>query len=308
MQSFRNLKKLATFLRLDKLKRKELYNSPFPLNLPFRIAKKIEKNNLKDPLFLQFVPLKKEKKKQASFTRDPLEEKKFTKGAFLKKYKNRALLITSGCCAMNCRFCFRKSSSQFNNETIELIKEDKSLAEIILSGGDPLSLSNKKLHLLFQQLKQIKHLKRIRIHTRFIIGFPERINKGLLKIFKDTDKQIYIVIHVNHPKELDEEIFKALGKVQKLKIPILTQSVLLKGVNDSIKVLKELFELLIDHAIIPYYLHQLDKIEGASHFEVPVRKGLKLMKELQSLLPGYAIPKYVREIANKESKTILRNL
>jgi KamA family protein len=176
---------------------------------------------------------------------------------------------------------------------------------VLLSGGDPLSLSDDQLGHLLSELGKIPHLNRIRFHTRFPMGIPEGIDDSFIRLLSSCQKQVIFVIHCNHPKEFDDVIFDHLKKIQQLGIPILTQSVLLRGVNDDVLTLKNLFELLIDHGIIPYYLHQLDRVQGAAHFEVAEEEGKLLMNQLNALLPGYAIPKYVREIANQPSKTSL---
>jgi KamA family protein len=185
---------------------------------------------------------------------------------------------------------------------IEAIRDNRSLSEIILSGGDPLSLSNQELEKLIQELNQIPHIKRIRFHTRFPIGIPERIDAELLNMMESTRPQIFFVIHSNHPNEWDQEIQMRLKHIQKLGIPILCQTVLLKGVNDDIDILQQLCEILVDQGIIPYYLHQLDRVLGASHFEVPKEKGRNLITELTARLSGYAIPKYVQEISGEKNK------
>ena len=175
----------------------------------------------------------------------------------------------------------------------------------MLSGGDPLSLTNERLADLINRLSVIPHVQRLRFHTRFPIGIPERIDDGLLNILAVTRLQVYFVIHCNHANELDADIFEALKKVQRLGIPVLSQTVLLKGVNDQVSILKDLFETLSNNGIIPYYLHQLDRVRGAAHFEVDEAIGRQLIAGLSKLLPGYAIPKYVREIPGEPSKTIL---
>jgi EF-P beta-lysylation protein EpmB len=285
-----------------------LQKSHFPLNVPYRLARKIKKNSLDDPIFKQFIPLKDEAIINPQFVLDPVEDTTFCKSQkLLQKYKKRALLLTTSACAMHCRYCFRQN---FSYETVtkgfekelQLIQEDKTLQEVILSGGDPLSLSNKDLKALLISLDKIPHLKRIRFHTRFVIGIPERVDEELLSILHNTKKQIYFVIHCNHPTELDSDIIYYLDKVKKLSIPILCQTVLLKGVNDDKDTMLNLCEQLIDNGIIPYYLHQLDKVQGASHFEVEKSKGLEIISELRKELSGYGVFSYVEEIANKESK------
>ena len=309
-KNFRNLAVLCDFLQLDENQRqKVLRSSHFPLNLPLRLAEKMQKSTLEDPLFRQLVPLIDEKNDSPSFQQDPVSDVHFRKEAkLLHKYKTRALLLLTSACAMNCRFCFRQNfpyerEKKGFEEELKIIADDHSLEEIILSGGDPLSLDNSTLKALFDALNSISHIKRIRIHTRFPIGIPERIDETLLEIFKASQKQLWFVIHTNHPLEIDEAIISALKKVQKLGIPILSQTVLLKGINDDSQTLKELFSILINHGFTPYYLHQLDKVQGAAHFEVEEEKGRALLKTLQSQLSGYAIPKYVKEVPFELSKT-----
>ncbi len=311
-ENFHSLKKLSSFLQWDAEKTEKVLNSPpFVLNFPLRLACKVAKNTLDDPILKQFLPLKEEKVLVPGFSLDPvgdLSAKKESK--LLHKYSGRALLVVSGACAMHCRYCFRKnfpyeSARKDFSKELELIAQDTSLKEIILSGGDPLSLSTIELRKLLLFLEEIPHLERIRFHTRFPIGIPERIDEELLSLLSSIKKQFFFVIHTNHVNELDLDVLHALKKIQKLGIPVLNQSVLLKGVNDSVDILKRLFEKLANHGIIPYYLHQLDRVAGSSHFEVTEDQGKQLMKDLSSQLSGYSLPKYVKEEAGKCSKTII---
>lgn len=285
-----------------------LQHSKFPLNVPGRLVEKMKKGHWNDPLLRQFLPTLEEQKPSPLFVLDPVGDgNSRTKPKLLHKYHGRALLICTSACAMHCRYCFRQhfnyeTEDKLFHEELAQIAKEPSLSEILLSGGDPLSLSDNQLQYLLGKLSEIPHVKRIRFHTRFPIGIPERIDEPFLKLLADCPKQIVFVIHCNHPNEFDEEIFQRLRAVQQLGIPVLTQSVLLRGVNDDVQTLKELFELLIDHGIIPYYLHQLDRVQGAVHFEVSEKEGAQLMEELSILLPGYALPKYVREVAGKLKK------
>ncbi len=314
-QNFTNCSALLDFLEMEASLREEvLINPRFPLNVPMRLAQKMAKNSLDDPLFLQFVPLRAEKNISApGFCTDPVQDATFRKEKrLLQKYEGRALLLTTTACAMHCRFCFRSNFDYLENENffekeLEILEQDSSLSEIILSGGDPLSLSNEQLGHLIQRLALIPHLKRLRFHTRFPVGIPERIDEGFLKILKECRLQTFFVLHCNHPKELDGEIFQALKSIQMLGIPVLNQAVLLKNINDAPETLKELMQLLADHGILPYYLHQLDKVEGGAHFEVEEEKGRELIAQISSALSGYAVPKYVREIPGKTEKTLLLN-
>lgn len=311
-QNYTDWKALADFLNLEEEKRLLiLKNSKFPLNLPVRLAEKIEKNSLEDPILKQFLPLIEENHISKGYIEDPVQDARFRKrGRLLHKYQGRALLVVTSACAMHCRYCFRKNfdyeekKSDFSEE-LEVIRQDHSLSEIILSGGDPLSLSNVALGELIDLLGQIPHLKRVRFHTRFPIGIPERIEQEFLKILENSPLQIWFVVHANHARELDEEVLIALKSIQKLGIPVLNQAVLLKGVNDSVSVLKELFEKLIDSGIFPYYLHQLDRVQGSAHFEVEQKEGTYLLGQLAKELPGYGVPKYVSEIAGEAHKLLI---
>lgn len=300
--NFTKVEDLAKFLDLDLS-----YSSSFPLNLPRRLASKIKKGTFEDPILKQFLPTEAEEKPPLAFLEDPVCDCSFQKTPrLLQKYHGRALLIPTSACVMHCRYCFRQNYPYHANtdflKELEVIRKDPSLHEVILSGGDPLSLSDETLKRLIEALDHVPHLKLLRFHTRFPIGIPERITDTLLEIFKNSRLQIIFVLHINHPSELDEDIFLALRKVSLLGIPILCQSVLLAEVNDDHEVLKTLFLTLVHQGIIPYYLHQLDRIKQGHHFEVPVEKGLELMEKLRGELPGYALPKYVQEIPFESSK------
>jgi EF-P beta-lysylation protein EpmB len=313
-QNFTSWEKLISFLELDRVHELDILKAPhFPLNLPFRLAQKIQKNYMSDPILKQFLPLQKELETPLGFTNDPVGDSPARKaGKLLHKYQGRALLLCTSSCAMNCRFCFRQNfdyETEIKNFDQELawIGNDSSLSEIILSGGDPLSLSNTTLEELTEKLGAIPHLKRLRFHTRFPIGIPERIDEGFLQILRETRLQIFFVVHINHVRELDSDIYSALKKVQKLGIPVLTSTVLLRGVNDQTSILKELFETLANHGILPYYLNQLDRVMGTAHFEVPETEGKELLAQVARSLSGYAVPKYVKEEIGRPSKMVIEN-
>jgi EF-P beta-lysylation protein EpmB len=308
--NFTSLDELSSYLELDENARQLLFKNPaFILNLPRRLASKIQKNCLSDPILRQFVPLIDEEKKTLGFVSDPVGDSLVQcSPKLLHKYNGRALLVSTSACAMHCRYCFRKNypyetqSKGFEKE-LDLLRQDPSIEEVILSGGDPLSLSSESLRELLTKLQSIFHIKRVRFHTRFPIGIPERIDEDFLNCLKDFPFQYWFVVHVNHPLELDADIMIALGKIQTLGIPVLNQAVLLKGVNDSKEVLEALFRKLSNQGIFAYYLHQLDKVQGSAHFEVEESKGLELIHYLETCLPGYAVPKYVRETSGEPSKT-----
>ncbi len=300
--NFTSWQTLANYLELDANAISK--QSTFPLNLPKRLADKCEKGNIEDPILRQFLPSPDEEIAHPGDLRDPVGDQDSQRlPRLLHKYRGRALLITSSACAMHCRYCFRRHfdyarKAPFGDE-LRVISRDTSLSEVILSGGDPLSLPNERLGPLLEALSQIPHIKRIRFHSRFPIGIPERLDEGFCHILEQARPQIIFVIHCNHARELDQDITSALAR---LNVPLLNQAVLLKGVNDDKKSLKDLCEALCDNGIIPYYLHQLDRVEGGRHFEVDPEKGLLLLSELEKELPGYAIPRYVQEVAGEAHK------
>ncbi|MEC8306915.1 MAG: KamA family radical SAM protein [Chlamydiota bacterium] len=310
--NFRERKALADFLALPEGDRQTLSPDPaFPLNLPLRLAQKIEKGNINDPILLQFLPQKKEQESRVGDQIDPVgDAASCTTPRLLHKYHGRALLLCSGACTMHCRFCFRQhypyaeGGTSFEEE-LAAIRSDPSLREIILSGGDPLSLSDPALLSLIHRLESIPHLTLLRIHSRFPLGIPERVTPALREALIHSRLQVIFALHINHPREADPEVMAALSLLREGGIPILSQTVLLKGVNDDVETLHSLFQGLIESGIMPYYLHQLDPVVGASHFRVSPSVGLHLIDKLRNLLPGYALPRYVQEIAGASSKSPL---
>jgi EF-P beta-lysylation protein EpmB len=269
----------------------------------------MEKNNPFCPIFLQFVPLVKEQENHERFLDEPVKDPLFRLAPkYLQKYEGRSLLLATKACAMHCRYCFRQNFS-YETETegffqeLELIRNNQELHEVILSGGDPLSLKNSSLIPLLSELNKIPHLKYIRFHTRTLIADPTRIDETLLKALSELKKRVVFVVHVNHPKELGEDLKACFDHLQKIGIQLLSQSVLLKGINDDLLTLQKLFFGLFDHGVLPYYLHQLDRVQGSFHFEVNPEKGLELIEKLRERMPGYLVPKYVQEIPQKRSKT-----
>lgn len=307
-KNFRKIADLASFLDLNPERLNQ--NPRFPVNVPVRLASKMAKGTLDDPLVRQFVPLLEERSSAPGYSLDPVQDSAFCRSdKLLQKYSGRALLLTTSACAMHCRFCFRQNfdyetAPAFDKE-LELIRNDPTLQEVILSGGDPLSLSDRVLGDLLARLAEIDHIKIVRFHTRFPIGIPERIDPSFLEQFKQFPKQIVFVLHANHPDEFDQDIFDALKQVQLLGIPVLLHSVLLRGVNDDFATLKRLFEICVFHGVIPYYLNLLDKVEGAAHFEVSKEIGCQLLKELRHALPGFAVPRFAQEVPGEKSKSVI---
>ncbi len=310
--NFTRLEPLLDFLQIDVAKREQIAARPaFILNLPQRLAAKMEKNNINDPLFRQFVPLTEEGNQTVGFLPDPVQDRHFQKTKkILQKYHGRALIVASSACAMHCRYCFRQNfpyetEEKGFEEELAYLARDPSLSEVILSGGDPLSLSDGSLSQLFRGLNAISHIKRIRFHTRFPIGIPERIDPSFLDLLASSTQQIIFVVHVNHARELDLDVTEALKKIQALAIPVLNQSVLLRGVNDQPETLLDLSHALLNSGIIPYYLHCLDPVQGAAHFAVSEEEGRQLIRYLQEHLSGFGVPRLAREEPGLSSKRFL---
>lgn len=284
----------------------------FPVLVPESYLRRMEVGNPNDPLLRQVLPVLDEELNPAGFADDPVgDEQARVAPGMLHKYSGRALLIAHSSCAVHCRYCFRRHfpyqeephSVEQWGPALEAIRADTSLKEIILSGGDPLVLSDRRLGLLISQLEEIPHLRRLRIHSRLPIVLPDRITDELCSLLTSTRLRTVFVVHSNHAQELTSDCADAIEKLRVSGIPILNQAVLLKGVNDQIEKLAELCERCVDLGVMPYYLHQLDRVRGASHFEVPIENGRKLIEELRTRLPGYAVPKYVAEIPGEPSKT-----
>ncbi|CRX38997.1 KamA family radical SAM protein [Estrella lausannensis] len=310
--NFTSVDELAAYLQLGEEDRAQLLaKSPFTLNVPERLAAKMAKGTLDDPLARQFFAHTLETKQGEGFLDDPNAESLYTlTGKMLKKYAGRALIVTTSACAMHCRYCFRqnypyeKEKADFEEE-LSGLRSDTSLFEVILSGGDPLSLPDRRLMTLLEGIDAIPHIQLIRFHTRFPIGIPERIDDAFLDLFASINKQIVFVVHVNHARELDSDVLFSLKRIQKLGIPVLSQSVLLKDVNDTVEALEELMLKLSANGIIPYYLHQLDRVRGSQRFEVGDERAIALIGQIRERLPGYAVPQLVREIPGHLHKTPL---
>jgi EF-P beta-lysylation protein EpmB len=311
-QNITKWEQLADHLELDAEQRRQIIvDAKFPLNVPLRLVQKMEKRNLDDPILRQFLPTIAEKVLTADYQVDPVCDVTFQQTSkLLRKYKGRVLLICSSACAMHCRYCFRHNfdydttDKQFEEELV-LIAADPTIHEVILSGGDPLSLPDSILHPLLKALSAIPHISRIRFHTRFPIGIPERIDPPFLDLLQQLRPQVWFIIHSNHAREIDDEVATVLAQVHKSGAVVLNQSVLLKGVNDTTEALQALCERLVDCGIMPYYIHQLDRVQGSAHFEVTESEGKKLIDSLTQQLSGYAIPKYVKEMPGESSKTAI---
>jgi EF-P beta-lysylation protein EpmB len=285
----------------------------FPLVVPRSFLARMEPGNLSDPLLRQVLPLSLETRDVPGFAADAVgDDASRTAPGLLHKYRGRALLIAAGTCAVNCRYCFRRHYP-YGEEPRRLddwepalaaIAADESLHEIVLSGGDPLVLADGRLRQLVARLEAIPHLARLRVHSRLPIVLPDRVTDALLDLLRESRLAPVFVVHANHPHEVVDDCADALRRLVRGGIPTLNQSVLLRGVNDSAEVLAELSERLVNLGVMPYYLHQLDRVAGAAHFEVPVEEGLRIHDELRKRLPGYAVPRYVQEVAGDPYKRV----
>ncbi len=278
--------------------------------------KKIQTGNINDPLLQQVLPLNKENhtKTQNGGLIDPVGDiDALASQGLLHKYHGRALLISTGACAIHCRYCFRRcypyqqysyTGSALDN-VLGYLNKHSEIEEIILSGGDPLILDNEKLGELISKLENINHIHTLRIHTRLPVVLPSRINKGLLNILQSSRFQVVMVIHANHANELHKDEYTKLQLLHQAGITLLNQSVLLKGVNDNSETLITLSKRLFQCKTLPYYLHLLDPVKGAMHFDVNKNKALKIKNQMEKQLPGYLVPKLVQEIAGNKAKTAI---
>lgn len=311
---FGNIEELCQYLNLTDPAYSHLTLPEFPLRVPREFVDRMEKNNLNDPLLKQILPIKDELNVSSGFSLDPVGDlSALTESGVIHKYYGRVLLITTGSCAINCRYCFRKNfpypDAQLNSEklvqAIHYIQSNKDISEVILSGGDPLLLNDRKLFSLIKQLDDIKHIKRIRIHSRIPIVLPSRITHSFCNELSLIKKPIVLVVHSNHQNELNTFVKSACQKLNDCNITLLNQSVLLKDINDSVQQQCELNEKLFSYGVLPYYLHLLDKAKGTSHFEVDQNTALDLMQQIKKQLPGYLVPKLVREQAGALNKIML---
>jgi EF-P beta-lysylation protein EpmB len=312
-EAFTSIEDLCRYLGLntDDMPISKAASKQFAMRVPLSYAASMEKGNPDDPLLRQVLPIEDELIDYTDFNLDPVGDiKAAVQPGLLHKYYGRVLLINAGSCAINCRYCFRRNfpytelqlGKQQESGVIEYIKSDLTISEVILSGGDPLLLSDSRLAQLIQRLEAISHIKRIRIHSRLPIVLPARVTEGLVNTLVRCRKQIVLVVHANHANEINERVTAGFSLLKNKGITLLNQSVLLKGVNDDVSTLCELSEQLFANGVIPYYLHLLDKATGTGHFEVSETKAISLMEETQNHLPGYLVPKLVKEVTGMRSK------
>lgn len=285
----------------------------FRMLVPREFAQLMSSGDLDDPLLRQVLPVMDELKAVEGFGDDPVgDEDARVAAGVLRKYQGRVLLILTGACPIHCRYCFRRQynyeSSLLNDtrmqQAIAYIRADPSVHEVILSGGDPLMADDDRLERLIVQLNDISHVRRLRLHSRMPLVTPQRITDRLVGLLTRFTRPVTMVVHCNHPNEISHAQAEALKRLRIGGILLLNQSVLLRGVNDEIRVLSDLSESLFDHGVIPYYLHVLDKVAGAAHFEVDKCRGQELIEGVRQSLSGYLTPKLVQEIAGAASKIV----
>jgi L-lysine 2,3-aminomutase len=305
-------RELLSLLELDHLAdRLPAEDAGFSLRVPRGFVARMRPRDAHDPLLLQVLPQLAELEQVPGFTADAVGDLAAREAqGVLHKYQGRALLIASGSCAINCRYCFRRhfpygdemaAAGQWQ-QALEHVRQDKSINELILSGGDPLALATGKLEELSRGLADLTHITRLRIHTRLPIVLPERIDAVFVDWLRSLPLQKVIVLHANHANEFDDSVAAACVRLRETDTTLLNQSVLLRGVNDDASTLATLSERMFAAGVLPYYLHQLDRVQGAAHFEVPDAQAQSLIEGMRSRLPGYLVPKLVREVGGDPSK------
>ena len=301
-------------LPLEHLECAQRASQLFPLKVPLSFVNRMTRNNLKDPLLQQVLPLGLEFNEKATFSKDPLEERNFNPvPGVLHKYANRILITLTSACGVHCRYCFRRFFPYGNNrigragfaKIVDYLKKHPEVNEIILSGGDPLVSPDSYLNSFTQALQNLTQIKRLRIHSRLPIVIPARITSELLQWLYELPFQTIFVTHVNHAQEIDSEVAQAMQLLKQTVSVLLNQTVLLKNINDNAQTLKILSERLFECGVLPYYLHVLDPVAGTTHFEIPLTKAKAIHQELMSYLPGFLVPRLVQEQPGKPSKTVL---
>ena len=306
---------LLEFLKLDPADFSQdiLARKLFALRVPKSFAEKMEKGNRYDPLFLQAMASADEFLQAEGFVKDPLEEQHSPAPNILHKYQHRLLFMIKNSCAINCRYCFRrhfpydevKSGKHIWQQGLDYISAHKEIEEVIFSGGDPLMAKDAELDWLITQLEQIPHIQTLRIHSRLPVVIPTRITETLCQRLLQSRLHIVLVTHINHANEIDEIFAQKMQMLKQANVVLLNQSVLLKGVNTQAECLKQLSQKLFSMGILPYYLHLLDRVEGASHFFIEDAEALTIYRELQKITSGYLVPKLAREIGGEPNKTLV---
>ncbi|MGC6486886.1 MAG: EF-P beta-lysylation protein EpmB, partial [Planctomycetota bacterium] len=287
----------------------------FGLVAPEAFVARMRHGDPNDPLLAQVLPVGAElAPAPPNFVADPCGDAEALRApGLLQKYRGRALLIVTGVCAVACRYCFRREFPYADGPSglaqwrpaLDVLRDSHDVEEVLLSGGDPLMRPDDWLAQLVGQLESIPHLRRLRLHTRLPVVIPDRVDDALLTWLGETRLAPTVVVHSNHPDEIDEDCASALRRLVQRGVPVLNQTVLLRGVNDDADTLTELSRRLLDARVMPYYLHQLDPVRGAQHWEVPVERGHELIAALRGRLPGFGVPRYVREVVGAAHKVEL---
>lgn len=284
----------------------------FALRVPRGYVARMRRADPRDPLLLQVLPSAAELVNASGFTADPVGDlSSVAAPGLLQKYAGRALIIATGACAIHCRYCFRRHFPYADESalrdgwqpTLARLRADPDINEVILSGGDPWSLSDRRLRQLTDALQEMPQIRRLRVHTRYPVVLPERVDAGLLDWLTSVNLQKVVVIHANHANEIDANVQRACRSLATSGATVLNQSVLLAGVNDSVAALVQLSEALFAAGVLPYYLHVLDKVQGAAHFDLDQQRTLDLHRDVAAHLPGYLVPRLVREVAGAPAKT-----
>lgn len=286
----------------------------FSLRVPRGYVRRMRRADAQDPLLRQVLPIDAESRDIEGFSRDPVGELPSAEpGGILHKYDGRALLITTGACAVHCRYCFRRHFPYADHHAgiarwepaLDYLGQCPDITEVILSGGDPLSLTDRRLAELSEGLAAIPHVRRLRLHTRTPVVLPERVDDRLLGWLRCWGNRAVVVLHANHPREIDDTVADAAARLRSAGAWTLNQAVLLRGVNDTSAALVALSERLFDAGILPYYLHALDPVAGAAHFDLPDTEAKRLVARAAEQLPGYLVPRLVRELAGGAAKTLI---
>ena len=284
----------------------------FPLRVPLSFVERMRRGDRSDPLLKQVLPTLAERDAAPGYSTDPLGEADATRSpGVIQKYRGRVLLIAAPTCAVNCRYCFRRTFPYDEHRqsiafpSLVDVERDAAISEVILSGGDPLMLKDAPLRRLIERIDAIAHVRRIRIHTRLPVVIPERVTAELVALLRGTRARTSMVLHVNHPNEIAGPFVDALHALHSAGIALFNQTVLLAGINDDVEVLDELSQRLFDHHVVPYYLHLLDPVVGTQRFDVAEARGIELIRALRARVPGYLVPRLVREVAGRDAKQIL---
>ena len=284
----------------------------FPVRVPRGFIARMERGNPRDPLLLQVLPQPQENETHPGFSNDPVGDLAAVRDqGLLQKYNGRVLIMATGACAVHCRYCFRRhfpynehiDRPSNRQALIEALSKDSSINEAILSGGDPLLVKDEHLDELTHQLAALPHIKRLRVHSRLPVVLPERITPALISALTPPGLSSVMVVHCNHANEIDDTVASAFAKLKGAGITLLNQAVLLKDINDDAQAQINLSERLFETGVMPYYLHMLDRVDGAAHFETTDAKALEILESMRSTLPGYLVPKLVRENAGAPYKT-----